>query len=264
MNLKNIWLIFIVPMVAIVPFKIYSHFAQIAFIESSAFMIISMVILAAIMACICFAKTGIRNLDLNQNIPLGISGILVGASFFWCITAYATDTARYDFEWQPIILSIMAVFSCIAFVLIALTFFMGKNMFRSASFFIYCPVIWFALAMVLFLSIYNNNPNIYEILLQSLIALFLIYHTQVFSTSSNGNIVKLLYLFGIPAIVTACIKSLPILIDAVRNQTISNQVTVATSALEFTLAIYIVLILIEAQVQSNKASKPGIKTNASA
>ena len=261
MNLKNIWLMFIVPMAAIVPFKIYSYFANIPFIESPTFVIMSTVILAALMLCICFAKTNIRNLDLNKNIPLGIAGVLVTTSFFWCITAYATDTARYDFEWQPIMLSAMAVVSFIAFLLVALTFFMGKNMFRSASFFIYCPVIWFALAMVLLLSIYNNNPDIYEILLKSLLALFLIYHTQIFSTSSNANIVKLLYLFGIPAIVTACIRALPVLIETVKNHAISSQVSVATAALEFTLAIYILLVLVEAQVQSNKALGK-IKANA--
>jgi hypothetical protein len=259
LNLKNIWLFFAVLVIAFVPLEICAVFFTMAFVESLAFLIALGVAIVAIMLFICFTKINIRNIDVKQNFGLGLLSLLIAGAFMWCMYAYFNDTSKYDFELQPFLMSVFSALSCVTFVLAAATFFSGRNILGKVSFFIFCPILWFALKMLLFLSIYNTSADVYEVALAALITFFLVYHTQVFSTSSDSNIVKLMFLFGTPAIILSLIKCVPVIIKFINNQTVSA-VSISTCSLEALISIYILLVLIEAQRQLQKSHEPVIRS----
>lgn len=259
MNLKNLWLFFAVFLITLVPLKICSAFFTIAFVESAAFLIIFGVAIASLVVCTCLTRIKIRNIDIKQNFGLGFLSLLIAASFVWCMFTYYYDTAKYDFELQPFMMSVFSILSCLTFILLSATFFSGKNILFKFSFFIFCPVLWFALNMILFLSIYNNNADIYGVILTAFLTLFLVYHTQVFSTSSNSNIVKLMFLFGIPGIMLSLVKCVPVIVKFINHQAVGI-VSVSTCTMELLLSIYILLILIESHRQLQKSHEPVIRS----
>lgn len=259
MNLKNVWLFFTVLLVAFVPIQICAVFFTMAFASSLAFLITMGIAIAAIMLFISFIKISIKNIDIKQNFGLGILSLLIAAAFIWCMFTYFNDTTKYDFELQPFMMSVFSILSCVTFVLVAATFFSGKNILGNVSFFIFCPILWFALKMLLFLSIYNTSADFYEVALTALLTFFLVYQTQVFSTSSESNIVKIMFLFGIPGIILAMVKCIPVVIKFINNQAVS-EVFASTSTLELLIAVYILLMLAEAHRQMQKSHEPVIRS----
>lgn len=260
MNLKNVWLFFVIFLVTLVPVKICAAFFTIPFVESSIFLIIFGAALAAIMIFIGFTKIGIKNISIEKNFGLGLLSLLISAAFVWCMFTYYYDTTfKYDFELQPFMISVFSILSCITFLLASATFFLGKNILTHVSFFIFCPILWFSLKMILYLSIYNNNPDVYDVTLTAILTLFLVYYTQVFSTSSNSNIVKLMFLFGIPGIILASVKCIPVIVKFLNHQDVS-MVSISTCTVEMLLSIYILLTLVESYRQLQKSHEPVIRS----
>ncbi len=258
-DLKNIWWLFAGFILTLVPFKVASYLFNLEFVESPIFMVIYGVALAVIMFFSVFSDIEIKVIDINKNIALGLISICIAVSFFWCISAYFNDPSKYSFEIQPVLISIFSIFCCISFILMSITFFLGKNIFSNLSFFLFCPAIWFGFLMILFLSIQNNNADPYDVALVSAMSLFLIYYTQVFSTASGANISKLMFVFGIPSIILAFTKCTPIILRYIKHRQVLP-VSIATNALEFFMAIFIFLNLIEICKQNEKSDEPVIKS----
>ena len=101
--------------------------------------------------------------------------------------------------------------------------------------------------------------NVYDVLLMAFLALFFVYHTQVFSTSSNSNIAKLMFVLGIPTIILALIKCVPILIKFINHQNVSN-LSASTCTVEILLALYIFVTLLNTYKQSQELKNPVIKS----
>ena len=259
LGLSIIWMIFATCFLALVPLKIFSSFFAIAFVESYIFLWISGAMIGATMILCCFAKIKIKNIDVRKNFFLGLISIALTVGFGWCTSTYFCDTSKYDFAWQPLLMSILSILSCITFILAAITFFTGKNMFSYASFFLFCPVLWFILLMIMYLSIYNNNPDVYEISLTAGLSLFLIYNTQIFSTSSTSNNTKLMFFFGIPSVILSACHCIPTVINYFANNGIS-EVSASTCMIELLLSCYIVLILAEAHKQIHEPKEPNIRS----
>lgn len=257
LNLKNTWLIFLVFSLTLVPLKICSGIFNIAFVESAIFTTVFMVAAACTVIFSCFSEIKIKNIDIQKNYMLGTTCALVSIAFFLCISTYFNDTSRYDFEWQPVSMSLLSILCCISFIIGSVTFFRGINFFSSAPFFIFCPSLWFGMSMILFLSIYNNHADVYEVALIAFVSLFTLYHTQVFATSSNSNIIKKMFAFGMPSILLILSKSIPVIIKYfVRGYNISD-LDISVSVLELLIAIYIIGILIECrkQIKSHAQNK---------
>lgn len=258
-DLKNIWLILALFMLTFVPLKICSDVFNWNFAYSSVFLGIFGVALVGFIVIMSLADIRMKNMRINKNYGLGIISLLTSISFFMCISAYFNDTSKYDFEWEPIFMSIFSILCCISFVLIAITFFTGKNIIAKAVFFNFCPVLWFGLAMILFLSIYNNNADPYEVSLVAALALFLVYNTQVFSTASKSNISKLLFVFGIPSIILSFIHCVPAILKYIAGKEVTA-VALSSGMVEFFLGIYAFLILVDAYGQIDKSEEPEIRS----
>lgn len=259
MNLRNSLLIFLATMVALVPLKICAGLFTLTFVESAVFTILFLAAIAGIIVCLSFSEIRIRNMDISKNVWLGSISALISVAFFFCISAYFNDTSRYDFEWQPVSMSLLSILCCITFALNAATFFTGKNMLSGVPFFIFCPTLWFGMSMVLFLSIYNNNADVYEIMMTAFLSLFAIYHTQVFATSSKYNIVKQMFIFGMPSILLIFAKCIPTIIKYFNGSQVSN-LSMAVSTLEFLIALYIIAVLAESYKQLNAPKEPEVRS----
>ena len=256
MNFKNLWLMFTLIMLTVVPLKIYGIVTNLEFVNSLVFDVSVAVILTFVIVFTSLIKLNKKNIDVKKNYFLGAISIIVFAQFFKCIPAYWNDTSKYDFAWQPLVMSFFSVLSCIAFILFAITFFTGKNIINKAPFFLYCPVLWHGLYLLIFMSIYTNDVNPYEVVAAAFVSLFLIYNTQVFSTSSNINVIKIMFIFGIPAVILTFINGISTIITATERTGVNYN----TSMLQMSLAVYILITLIDAHIQYDKSNDPVIKS----
>ena len=256
MNFKNLWLIFTLIMLTIVPLKIYGMATNLEFVNSVIFDISVAVILASVIIFTSLIKLNKKNTDVKKNYFLGSASILILIQFFRCIPAYWNDTSKYDFAWQPLMMSFLSLLSCVSFILFAITFFTGKNIINKAPFFLYCPVLWHGLYLLIFMSIYTNDVNPYEVVAAAFVSLFLIYNTQVFSTSSNMNIIKMMFVFGLPAIILTFINGFSVITTTVERAGVNYN----TTMLQMFLALYILITLIDAHIQYDKSNDPVIKS----
>ncbi|MBP3320173.1 MAG: hypothetical protein J6K87_00795 [Clostridia bacterium] len=263
MNLKTIWRTLVAVLVLIIaPLKVISNFVNIKFVESQWYAVVAMTVvllIALVVARENFSTNNMKLMEINKNIFLGFSSILVSLSFFWCISVYYSDTTQYDFEWQPVAMAILSILSCISFLIMAIVFFTGKNIFAKVPFFLFCPIYWFTLDMILFLSIQNDNNDIYDICLTGFLALFFVYYSQIFATSSDSNIIKKLLMTGVPCIGFNIIKSAPVFINYLKDSSSVKPVSLATCTMETLVVMYIIFVIIN--IKSQIDSKNNINNN---
>ncbi len=246
-------------MITFVPLKIFSEFFNMSFVYSPVFLGVFGVALVGFMILMSMVDIRMKNVSINRNYGLGFVSLITAASFFMCISAYFNDNSKYDFEWEPLFMSIFSILCCVSFILIAITFFIGKNIVEKAVFFNFCPVLWFGLAMILFLSIYNNNADPYEVALVAALALFSVYNTQIFSTSSKSNISRLLFVFGIPCIVLSFIHCIPVIIRYIGGADVTA-VAISSSMVEFSIGLYAFLMLLDVYSQIDKFEEPEVRS----
>ncbi len=251
---KIMWILSGILAFVFVPLKITSDLNSLSFVQSGWFTGIFLVLVFSLFLLVKFSKINIENLEINKNIPLGIVSILVAGGFFLCISTYYYDKSLYDFEWQPIVMAVLSILSLMSFLLMAITFFTGKNLFSKASFFLFCPVFWFAFDMILFLSIQNDNSDIYDITFTASLALFFLYYTQVFSTSSKSNIAKLVLGIGVPSVILMLTKCVPLMINYINDSSLVTNVQSSTCIMESLVGIFIALAVIDAYKQVSKSS----------
>ena len=216
MKLKNVFLAFSLLLLVFVPLKIYSAIKPVSFIDSPIFLAIFGAACLAIAGCTFMVKFPFKNMSVKKDTGLALISILVAMDFLSCVPIYFTDTVtKYDFEWQPILMSVFSLLSCVTFVLLAITHFKGKNIIAKAPVFIYCPLLWISLRMILFLSMKINITDPYVVISAALIALFMMYYTQTFATSNKVNNVKILFVLGFPLILFTAVAYIPEVYDLI-------------------------------------------------
>ncbi|MDO4199396.1 MAG: hypothetical protein Q4D57_01360 [Clostridia bacterium] len=259
MKLKNIWLIFCITFLILVPAKIYSSLSPVEFVESSTFLILFALGALALAICIYLSKFSLKNISIQQNTVLGGIAALIALCFLWCVPAYFGDTVtKYDFEWQPILVTVFSALSFVTFTLISVTHFMGKNIISKAPFFLYCPVLWFGFKMILFLSVNNNTTDPYDVISTGFLTLFMIYFTQTFATSTKANNIKLLFVLGLPLVLFSASSNVPVILKVWTEGAFVSS-AVATATLEILLAIYVLFTLITAHKQLENKDQKVIK-----
>ena len=249
MNIKTVWTLFLVSLFTIVPIKIYSSLMQNSWYLHPVFISVVLVLMALLIVSIMLCKNFSEIINSKSNIGIGILSALLSICFVFCGIYYFKDNSAYDFELQPLVMSLLSFLSGVSFMFIFLTNILKKNMFKKASFLVFGPVIWFCAKMIMFLSLSNNNPNIYDIILKSLLLLFFVYQTQIFISSTDKNIPKRLFIFGLPAILASLIHNVPEIISGLYFKSISN-LNLAINITEIFCAIYILVILLETQKQN--------------
>ena len=251
---KLMWLLSGILVLVFAPLKIASAFYPMNFVESVYFVGLFLVVLVAMYVVSKVTDINIQNLEVKRNIPLGILSLIISVCFYFCISSFYNDTTLYDFEWQPVLMALLSIFSIVSFLIMAFVHFTGKNVFPQLSFFLFCPVFWFALDMILFLSIQNDNSDVYDIALTAFLALFFLYYTQVYSTSSERNIVKLTVFYGLPAFALMLIKCVPVMIKCLNHSAELSNAKISTCAMEAAVSFYAFVVVIEAFKQISESS----------
>lgn len=254
--MKKIWYSLLATLLIFALLKIYSvTVTKINFVESGLFLVILGAFALISMICATFSKIELKVPNIARNIPLGVLSLTTSIAFFWCIKAYFVDTSpAYDSELYPIILCLFCILCSVTFLLLAATHFSGKNIIGSVPFFLYCPLLFFLERILIFISLKTISVDICDFIAVSSLMLFMLYYTQVFATSSNSNITKILFLFGAPSVIFSTIAYLPIVITSNASESV-----VASSALQFVLALYILAVMLDAQCQCKNHTPQVIK-----
>jgi len=186
---------------------------------------------------------------------LGILSIVLSFGFAWCIPAYFNDTfTKYDFEWQPIMMSIFSILSFVSFMIVGFTYICGKNLVAKAPFFIFCPVLWFGLRMILFLSMNTNITDPYPVMAASFATLFSLYNVQIFATSTKANNSKILMALGVPMVIFTFATCIPVLVKIFTENTFI-EITAATSLMQLLFSLYVLVTLVEVYNQNKSFKK---------
>ncbi|MDR1627739.1 MAG: hypothetical protein LBR79_03090, partial [Oscillospiraceae bacterium] len=241
MNIKNVWILFFISLFVAVPIKIYSSLMQNSWHTQPAFIAVVLVLVGLLIVSIMLCKNFSEIMSTKRNIGISILSAALFICFILCGIYYFKDDSSYDFELQPLVMSLLSFLSSVSFLFIFLTNILKKNMFKKASFLVFGPVIWYCVKMIMFLSLSNNNPNIYDIILKSLLLLFFVYQTQIFISSTGKNIPKRLFIFGLPAVFASLIHNLSEIISGLCFN-ISN-LNLAINITEIFCSIYILFVL---------------------
>lgn len=246
------WIIFIASLLTITPFKIYSSMLGTGFEKSVFFAIILAAIALVFFGFVFFSKDRITTFHSSKNPYIGIVSVVLSASFLWNALSYILcDTSNNSFI-QTLLMFIFAVGSSITFILIALNYFLGQNMFKKAQIAIFFPVLWFTVKMIMFLSIEDGSPDPYNIILNSFVLLFLFYHTQIFVTAVEKNMFKKLFVFGLPSVILSLMYCIPEIASQMQSSLGLDNIKLSILSIQLILGLYIFLILIDIQRQINK------------
>ena len=248
MKTKISWIMFIVSLVTIVPIKIYSSLSQTGWERSILFAAVVTVLLLMCGLPLYMDKNLPELPQIRKNYLLASLCVVIALSFLWGAVACVTDVKAYDRH--PLILAILCLLSVITFIFMSICFFTGKNMFSKAQILIFPPVLWAGMLMVLFLSLSDNNIDPYNVLLKSCMLMFLLYHSQIFVTSTDRNTTRRMFMFGMPTILAAIMYNVPLIISLASSGTLSiYSTTFATCLIEGLISLYTLGLLFECQSQ---------------
>lgn len=249
MKFRIPWIIFIISLFTVVPTKLYSSIIQNGFDKSIIFFFIVSLVFIAFLISTIMCKDKILSFKSYKNPYIGVTSLILSSSFFFNAVSYIIYESNSRSFFQSLAMFILSILSGITFILISLNYFLGKNMFTKAQFMIFSPVLWFIANTISFLSISDDTPDQYNVALNSFMLLFFLYHTQVFVTSIDRNIVKRLFAFGLPAITCSIIYCIPQIIYHLKNVETLASVSFSILITQFIIGIYICFFMISIQSQ---------------
>ncbi len=264
MKSKMQWIIFVFSLLTLVPLKLYSSIAGTGFEKSPIFFSFSLVIMAVFFVFCFLSKDRITCFRSVRNPYIGIISLAVSASFVWNAAEYIIAGAlSHDGFLQTLLMFIFSAASAVTFIFIALNYFSGKNMFTKAQILILFPTLWFIIKMVSYLNITNDVPDQYDVTLSAFMLLFLFNHSQLFVTSTDINVTKRLFMFGLPSVSCSLMFCVPEIIHLIKNiQNSSNQIDIVSGQLQIStvitqliLGIYTCFVLIDIQKQIDLSKK---------
>lgn len=154
------------------------------------------------------------------------------------------------------ILFLASVLASIAMFGMACSFYDGFDRFKKMPAYILLPVVWATVrVVVLFIdntSVACSYVEMFDLLSESLITLFLFIQAKSFEDIKGNNLGKKLFAYGLPAIVFSIAFNVPVLCqkivripDNVSGYTIDNLIDIS-------IAIYIAVFLISVTIKCNK------------
>ncbi len=249
MKTKISWISFIIALLSIVPIRIFSSINNTGWDRNPIFAILTTILMLFCGVPLYFCKDLFNLPKIHRNIPLAITSVIISLSFLWCSAAYLTDIEFYQNQQHPLLMSLLCLATAVTFVFIAITYFRGKNMFRKPQMLIFMPILWCGMEMILFLSISNTNVDPYNVLLKSLLLLFLLYQSQIFVTSTDRNTTRRVFMLGMPAILAVIMYNVPLIVSLFQASGDFSSVKAAICIAELFISAYIVLLLLDCQNQ---------------
>lgn len=258
MKSKTLWLGFIGASLILTIAKIFFSLNSTGLEKSTIFFACSVVIFIAYAAFIFFKGENLESAKLykpNKNPYLGLTSLLLSASFLWNSFSLVTSSPSSDSFFQNfffLVMSFVSVFSCAA---LSFSYFSGKNKFERAPILIFFPVFWFIVKMVSYLSISDDTPDQYDVVSTSFILLFFMSQIKLFVNIPNSkNTIKKLFIFGAPAAVSSFMFCVPEIINQVQYSETLTPSTFSSVVIQFVSGVYICfsLINIKSQMVLNK------------
>lgn len=249
MKPKIPWIIFIFSLLTIVPINLYYSIVGSGFEKSILFFCTIAVVAAVFFVFSFLSKDKISYFRSNKNPYIGIISLIASVSFLWNALEYIVSDTSSDAFFQTLLMLILSVASAVTFVFVAFNYFLGKNMFKKAQILIFFPTLWFIIKMVSFLSISDDMPNQYNVALSTFMLLFLFNHTQIFVTSTDKNVTKRLFMFGLPAIDCSLMFCIPEIVKQMQNVETLNRLDLSMAITQLVLGVYTCFILIDIQKQ---------------
>ena len=106
MNVKTVWTLFLISLFTIVPIKIYSSLMQNNWYLHPVFIAVVLVLMALLIGSILLCKNFSEIINTKTNIGISISSAILSICFVLCGVYYFKDNSAYDFELQPLIMSL--------------------------------------------------------------------------------------------------------------------------------------------------------------
>lgn len=178
----------------------------------------------AVIMFMCFReKHSPKRYPPMQNLPAGVTAGITGAAALVhsivTIVNFAKPPAGMAAavsagqKYLSIILGLVGLVAGVIWLVTAVGYFRGKNIFRDMPYFALVPPIWLCLNLVALILNYtsyaNFTENIYDMLTVMLMLLFVFSRAKLLAGVRLFSTGKRVYAFGLPAVLLAAITTLP-------------------------------------------------------
>lgn len=259
MKLKYLWIIFAVFLLITVPFRIYQVLALIDpktnFYEKGTEFTLGLLIgllalyTVGILVVTACRKDAQRHM-VHKNIPAGIFALVAGVLL---LTESATELVRAvtnaDQRVEAAILSAAAVLAAITFAIMAVSSFVGRNMFEKVPLLALLTTLWGCARLVVtflgYTNIASDSSSMFDMVGIMFALLFLFAQAKLFANVDSKKTSKRLFMLGLLAIVFICVFNIPELIQHVIGVLPFTLDTFLPRVIDLSLACYIFCILLE-------------------
>ena len=250
MKLKYLWIAFAVFLLITIPFRVYQVVALIDpktnfYVKGTEFTLGLLIGLLAlytigVLVLTAWRKDTVRH-TVHKNVPAGIFAAVAGLlmlteSASELVSAVTNEGQRVEAS----VLSATALLAAIAFVIMAISSFVGRNLFERVPLLALLTTLWGCARLVItflgYTNIASDSSSMFDMVGIIFALLFLFTQAKLFANVDSKNTSKRLFIgvFNIPELVQYIIGTLPLTID-----------TFLPRIIDLSLACYIFCILLE-------------------
>lgn len=258
MKLKYMWITFAVFLLVTVPFRIYQTLALIDpqtnfYAKGSEFtlgLLLGLLALYIVLLLVMSARhKGMDRHSVHKNIPAGVFALIAGGLLLTESASQFISVSSTDKKAEAVILGIASVLAAITFFIMAITSFVGTNLFVRMPLVALLTTLWGCARLVItflgYTNIASDSSSMFDMIGIMFALMFLFTQSKLFAGVQTGKTTKRLFLLGLLAVVFICVFNIPELIQHILGTRSLTFSALLPRLIDLSLACYIFCILLE-------------------
>ncbi len=255
MKIRNAWIVFAVTLLVTLPTRIY----QILFLvdqdtgfytdgnKTTAIISIGLVVGVVLMIVICAMDKRQRTYSPIRSIPTAVLCALTGLGVIFQYVLSSLSGNEHKNQIAYTILSIVGILAGVILILTAYNFAIGQNIFAKIPLLSLVPSLWGCACLITlfitYVSVVNISENIYDTFTVIFVLLFLFAQAKVFAGIDAQKSGKMLYVFGLPAVLMALVTGVPSAVLLFSGMSRTSSFPVGLHMVNILLALYMIAFL---------------------
>ena len=259
MKLKYLWIAFAVFLLITIPFRVYQVVALIDpktnfYVKGTEFTLGLLIGLLAlytigVLVLTAWRKDTVRHM-VHKNVPAGIFAAVAGLlmlteSASELVSAVTNEGQRVEAS----VLSATALLAATVFVIMAISSFVGRNLFERVPLLALLTTLWGCARLVItflgYTNIASDSSSMFDMVGIIFALLFLFTQAKLFANVDSKNTSKRLFMLGMLVVVFIGVFNIPELVQYIIGTLPLTIDTFLPRIIDLSLACYIFCILLE-------------------